>query len=75
LLRTNAMSQPFEQAFSKIGLPYQMIDGTTFKDRAEVQDLMSYFQLICNPNDPQALSRAVNIPKRGFGKVTKARLA
>ena len=75
LLRTNAMSQPFERAFTKIGLPYQMIDGTTFKDRAEVQDVMSYFQLICNLNDPQALARAVNIPKRGFGKVSKARLA
>ena len=75
LLRTNAMSQPFEKVFTRLGLPYLMIDGTTFKDRAEIQDVMAYFQLICNLADPQALSRAVNIPKRGFGKVTRAKLA
>jgi superfamily I DNA/RNA helicase len=42
LLRTNQMSHPLEATFTRLGLPYNMLDGTNYKDRAEVQDLLAY---------------------------------
>jgi len=74
LYRTNAQSRVFEEELLKYDIPYTVVGGTRFYDRAEIKDILSYLRLVVNPGDDQALRRIVNRPARGIGKTTLARV-
>lgn len=67
--RTNAQSRVFEEAMMREGIPYVIVGGTRFYDRAEIRDSLAYMRLLANPNDLIGLARAVNTPSRGVGPV------
>ena len=67
LYRMNSQSRSVEQAFAKSGIPYRMLGGMRFFDRAEVKDIIAYLALINNPNDDLRLRRIINTPRRGIG--------
>ena len=67
LLRMNAMTRAIEQVFTKVRIPYTIIGGLKFFDRAEVKDCMAYLKLVHNPHDAVSLSRIINVPRRGVG--------
>ncbi len=71
--RTNAQSRPFEEELLKYNVPYAVVGGVRFYDRAEVKDALAYLRAIVNPTDPMALRRIVNSPPRGIGKTTLER--
>ncbi len=73
--RTNAQSRAIEQALADRGLPYKVIGGTRFYDRREVRDLLAYLRLVTNPSDEVSLRRVINVPKRGVGTTSVAKLA
>jgi len=68
--RTNAQSRVFEDALRRFGIPYRVVGGMRFYQRAEVKDIISYLRLLVNPMDAISLDRIVNVPTRGIGKVT-----
>src|SRR5215210_3616377 len=70
LYRTNAQSRVFEEALRRAGLPYNIVGGFSFYERAEVRDIISYLKLALNPHDSIALMRVINTPTRGLGKQT-----
>ncbi|MBA3440135.1 MAG: UvrD-helicase domain-containing protein [Pyrinomonadaceae bacterium] len=70
LYRTNAQSRVFEEALRRSGLPYNIVGGFSFYERAEVRDVVSYLKLALNPHDSVALMRVINSPARGLGKQT-----
>ncbi|MDG2333114.1 MAG: UvrD-helicase domain-containing protein [Myxococcota bacterium] len=74
LYRTNAQSRAFEEELLKYNIPYAVVGGVRFYDRAEVKDAMAYLRLLINPQDDQALLRIVNKPARGIGKTTVDRV-
>lgn len=67
LYRTNAQSRSIEEQFIRFGLPYKIVGGVRFYDRAEIKDVMAYLRLIYQPEDIVSFGRAVNIPTRGLG--------
>ncbi len=73
--RTNAMSRVLEDTLVRFELPYQVIGGTKFYDRAEVKDAVAYLNLLFNPADQVSFARIVNSPRRGIGNTTQGRLA
>jgi DNA helicase-2/ATP-dependent DNA helicase PcrA len=72
--RTNAMSRVLEDTLVRFELPYQVIGGTKFYDRAEVKDAVAYLNLLLNPADQVSFQRIVNSPRRGIGNTTQGRL-
>ena len=70
LYRTNAQSNAMEFAFKRNGIPYRVIGGTRFFDRAEVKDMLSYLCVINNRADDLRLKRIINNPPRGLGTKT-----
>ena len=70
LYRTNAQSNAIENAFKRNGIPYRIIGGTRFFDRAEVKDMLAYLCLINNTTDDLRLRRILNVPARGIGGKT-----
>lgn len=70
LYRMNAQSNQMEAAFKRNGIPYRIIGGIRFFDRAEVKDMLAYLCAINNPNDDLRLSRIINNPPRGIGATT-----
>src|SRR5256714_1050556 len=70
LYRTNAQSRLFEEAMRRAGLPYNIVGGFSFYERAEVRDIVAYLKLALNPHDSVALMRVINTPTRGLGKQT-----
>ena len=70
LYRTNNQSRSFEEELLKYNIPYVVVGGVRFYERAEVKDALCYLRLIVNPKDDQALRRIVNRPARGIGKTT-----
>jgi DNA helicase-2/ATP-dependent DNA helicase PcrA len=68
--RTNAQSRVLEDAFRARDLPYTVVGGTRFFDRAEIKNLIAYLRAIANPDDGLALQRIVNVPARGIGAST-----
>ena len=70
LYRTNAQSNALEFAMKRNGIPYRVIGGTRFFDRAEVKDMLSYLCIINNRHDDLRLSRIINNPPRGLGAKT-----
>ena len=75
LYRTNAQSRSMEEALRREGLPYRVVGGQRFYERREVKDMLAYLRLVANPADDEAFLRVVNVPRRGVGDVTLARLA
>ena len=67
LVRAQFQTREFEERFIAIGLPYQIIGGFRFYERAEIRDAIAYLRLIAQPADDLAFERIVNTPKRGLG--------
>ncbi|HEX4057353.1 MAG TPA: UvrD-helicase domain-containing protein [Galbitalea sp.] len=72
--RTNAQTRALEEIFIRSALPYRVLGGTKFYERAEIKDAMAYLVTVANPRDPLALRRVINVPKRGVGQVTESAL-
>jgi len=72
--RTNAQSRVFEEVFRTMSIPYRVVGGMRFYERAEVKDVIAYLRLVMNPADHAAFIRVVNNPPRGIGKTTVDRL-
>lgn len=72
--RTNAQSRVIEECFMREGIPYNIIGTLKFYDRREIKDLIAYLRVIVNPSDSLSLARIINVPRRGIGQVTWARL-
>lgn len=70
LYRTNAQSRAMEEALRKRDIPYRIFGGTSFYQRKEIKDILSYLRLIINPADEEALKRIINFPARGIGQTT-----
>jgi DNA helicase-2/ATP-dependent DNA helicase PcrA len=68
LLRTNSMTAAIEEAFLAENIPYRVSGGTSFFQRKEVKDILSYLRVIANLNDDVNLLRIINTPRRGIGK-------
>ncbi|HEX5983680.1 MAG TPA: UvrD-helicase domain-containing protein [Solirubrobacterales bacterium] len=73
--RTNAMSRVLEDTLNRFDVPYQVIGGTKFYERAEIKDAVAYLSLLVNPADLVSFQRIVNSPRRGIGNTTQGRLA
>lgn len=74
LYRTNAQSRAIEEVLVRSHVPYVMVGGTRFYDRAEIKDVIAYLKLVFNPDDGVAFQRVINNPRRGIGKTTLERL-
>lgn len=74
LYRTNAQSRVFEEMLVKCGMSYSLVGGTKFYDRQEIKDVLAYLKVIHNPNDSLSLRRIINVPRRGIGEATVAKL-
>ncbi len=74
LVRAQFQTREFEERFIAIGLPYQIIGGFRFYERAEIRDALAYLRLIHQPADDLAFERIVNTPKRGLGDKAVARI-
>ncbi len=72
--RTHAQSRPLEEELLKYNLPYVVVGGTRFYDRAEVKDALAYLRALRNPADTESLLRIVNTPARGIGRTTLERV-
>ncbi len=74
LVRTNAQTRAFEDEFFSARIPYTLVGGVRFYERAEIKDLVAYLRVIRNPRDSFSLARILNQPPRGIGKTTAALL-
>jgi DNA helicase-2/ATP-dependent DNA helicase PcrA len=74
LYRTNAQSRKFEEHLRKLNLPYRIYGGMSFYQRKEVKDFVAYLRLAVNPQDEEALRRAINFPARGISDGTVLKL-
>src|SRR5690554_272979 len=72
--RTNSQTRALEEIFIRSAIPYRVLGGTKFYERAEIKDVMAYLTTVANPADPMALRRIMNVPKRGIGPATEAAL-
>ncbi len=72
--RTNAQSRTLEDVLVREGVPYQIVGGVKFYERAEIKDAMAYLSVISNPSDGVSLERIINVPKRGLGATSVGRL-
>jgi len=72
--RTNAQSRALEDVLVREGVPYQVVGGVRFYERAEIKDAMAYLSVISNPDDSVSLERIINVPKRGLGNTSVAKL-
>ncbi len=70
LTRTGFQMREFEERFMQLGLPYRVIGGPRFYERAEIRDALAYLRVIAQPDDDLALDRIINVPKRGLGDTT-----
>ena len=73
--RTNAQSRVLEDLLVRMSIPYQVIGGPRFYERAEIKDAMAYLQLLDNLANEVALRRIINTPKRGIGSTTVEKIA
>ncbi len=67
LVRASFQTREFEDRFIQIGMPYRIVGGFRFYERAEVRDALAYLRLVNQPADDLAFERIVNVPKRGLG--------
>ena len=70
LMRTNAQTRPFEEELTRRRVPYRVVGGLRFWQRAEIKDALAYLRLIVRPGDPLSFERVVNTPTRGIGAAT-----
>ncbi len=75
LYRTNAQSRPFEEELVRRRIPYVVVGGMKFYERAEVKDAIAYLRLAVRPEDDLAFRRVVNVPARGIGAATLDHIA
>ena len=73
--RTNSQSRALEEIFIRSALPYKIMGGTKFYERAEIKDAMAYLVAVANPADEMAVRRILNKPRRGIGEVTETAIA
>lgn len=74
LFRTNAQARLLEERFVVEGIPYDVVGGTNFYARKEIKDLLAYLKTIDNGRDDLAVKRIINVPKRGIGAATIAKV-
>ncbi len=74
LYRTNAQSRSIEEALLHYGIPYRIVGGQRFYDRKEIKDMLAYIRLIYQPTDRVSFERIVNVPTRGVGPTSLAKL-
>lgn len=74
LYRTNAQSRILEEKFVAMNIPYRLIGGINFYQRAEIKDMLAYLKTIANGNDDLAVHRIINVPRRGIGATTIDRI-
>ena len=74
LYRINAQSRILEEGFVRAGIPYVIIGGLKFYDRLEIKNILAYLRLIYNPKDNMSLKRIINVPRRGIGLTTIAKV-
>ena len=72
--RTNAQSRILEDMFLRAGVPYKIVGGTRFFDRAEIRDVMAYLKMTVNPADEMSVKRVINTPRRGIGSTSVAKI-
>jgi len=72
--RAHWLSRSIEQAMKDAGLPYEIIGGLTFFERREIKDLLAYLRVLVNSLDDVSMERVINVPPRGIGKQSLARL-
>lgn len=72
--RANAQSRIIEERLAGVSVPYRVVGGTRFYDRREVKDALAYLRAVVNPADEVSLKRVLNVPKRGIGDSSVARL-
>ena len=72
--RTNAQSRILEDMLLRAGVPYKIVGGTRFFDRAEIRDVTAYLKLVVNPADDVSALRVVNTPRRGIGSTSVAKI-
>jgi DNA helicase-2/ATP-dependent DNA helicase PcrA len=70
LVRAGFQTRSFEERFIAIGLPYRVVGGLRFYERAEIRDAIAYLRVVAQPDDDLAFERIVNVPKRGLGEAT-----
>ena len=70
LMRANTQSRQIEEAFLEANIPYTMSGGTSFFERKEIKDILSYLRVIANHDDDVNLRRILNVPRRGIGRTT-----
>lgn len=75
LYRTNAQSRAFEEALRRLSIKYRIIGGLSFYQRKEIKDLLAYLRFTVNQSDEEAFKRIINLPKRGIGDTTVAKIA
>ena len=73
--RTNSQSRALEEIFIRAAVPYKIMGGTKFYERAEIKDALAYLIAVANPADEMSLRRILNKPRRGIGGVTEATIA
>lgn len=74
LYRTNAQSRVLEEAMRKRNIPYRVYGGMSFYQHKEIKDILAYLRLMLNPNDDEALKRAIKYPSKGIGDTTMAKI-
>ncbi len=74
LYRTNAQSRAMEEALRRSNIPYRIYGGLSFYQRKEIKDVIAYLRLIANADDEEAFKRVINLPKRGIGDGSVAKL-
>ena len=74
LIRTNALSHSLEDAFVNKNIPYTLVGAKKFYDRKEIKDVLAYMKLLANPSDMLSFKRIINVPKRGIGETSYARI-
>ena len=70
MVRAGFQTRAFEERFINLGLPYRVIGGPRFYERAEIRDAIAYLRMVHQPDDDLALERIINVPKRGLGEAT-----
>lgn len=73
--RTNAQSRVIEEELVQRMIPYKVIGGTRYYDRREIKDILSYLRVLDNPADEISLRRIINLPRRGIGDASVAKLS
>ncbi|QDH17881.1 ATP-dependent helicase [Swingsia samuiensis] len=74
LMRAGFQTRPFEERLLMLGVPYRVVGGLRFYERAEIRDCLAYMRVLSQPSDDLAFERIINVPKRGIGAVALQKL-